>query len=50
MLEGARGGPPADVDALAQQLQSEGAEAFVKSWNDLMEVITSKSATLTASA
>jgi transaldolase len=39
-----------DVDALAQQLQSEGAEAFVKSWNDLMEVITSKSATLTASA
>jgi len=39
-----------DVDALAAQLQSEGAEAFVKSWNDLMEVITSKSAALTTSA
>jgi transaldolase len=39
-----------DIDALAAQLQKEGAEAFVKSWNDLMEVITSKSATLTASA
>jgi len=39
-----------DIDALAAQLQSEGAEAFVKSWNDLMEVITSKSATLTANA
>jgi transaldolase len=39
-----------DIDALAQQLQKEGAESFVKSWNDLMEVITSKSATLTASA
>ena len=37
-----------DIDALAAQLQTEGAEAFVKSWNDLMEVITSKSATLTA--
>ena len=39
-----------DIDALAAQLQSEGAEAFVKSWNELMEVITSKSATLTTSA
>jgi transaldolase len=36
-----------DVDALAEQLQSEGAASFVKSWNDLMEVITSKAATLT---
>jgi len=36
-----------DIDALAAQLQTEGAEAFVKSWNDLLEVITSKSATLT---
>jgi len=35
-----------DIYALAAQLQSEGAEAFVKSWNDLMQVITSKSATL----
>lgn len=39
-----------DVDALAARLQTEGAEAFVKSWNDLMEVITSKSAALTVSA
>lgn len=39
-----------DIDALAAQLQTEGAASFVKSWNDLMEVITSKSATLTASA
>jgi transaldolase len=35
-----------DVDALAAQLQSEGAESFVKSWNDLMAVISSKSASL----
>ncbi len=32
-----------DVDALAQQLQSDGAGAFVKSWNGLLEVIASKS-------
>jgi transaldolase len=32
-----------DVDALAAQLQQDGAEAFVKSWNELMAVITSKS-------
>ncbi len=35
-----------DVDALAAQLQSEGADSFVKSWNDLMQVISSKTATL----
>lgn len=35
-----------DVDALAAQLQDEGAKAFVKSWNELMSVIASKSATL----
>jgi transaldolase len=35
-----------DVGALAAQLQSEGAESFVKSWNDLMTVISSKSAAL----
>jgi transaldolase len=35
-----------DIDALAAQLQSEGAESFVKSWNDLMQVISSKSAAL----
>jgi len=38
-----------DVDALAERLQDEGAESFVKSWNELMAVISSKSATLTAS-
>lgn len=35
-----------DVDALAAQLQDEGAKSFVKSWNALMAVITSKSAVL----
>jgi transaldolase len=39
-----------DVDALATQLQEEGAKSFVKSWNDLMAVIMSKSAALTAAA
>jgi transaldolase len=31
-----------DVDALAAQLQKEGAAAFVKSWNDLLARITEK--------
>jgi transaldolase len=35
-----------DVDALAVQLQEEGANSFVKSWKELMAVITSKSALL----
>jgi len=35
-----------DVDRLAAQLQDEGAKSFVKSWNDLMSVIASKSAAL----
>jgi transaldolase len=35
-----------DVEALAAQLQDEGAKAFVKSWNDLLAVIASKSAVL----
>jgi transaldolase len=35
-----------DVGALAAQLQDEGAKSFVKSWNELMAVITSKSAAL----
>ena len=39
-----------DVDALGAQLQAEGAESFVKSWNDLMVVISSKSASLNKSA
>jgi transaldolase len=34
-----------DVNSLAAQLQDEGAKSFVKSWNDLMAVIESKSAT-----
>ena len=37
-----------DVDALAARLQDEGAKAFVKSWNQLLAVIESKSATLSA--
>jgi transaldolase len=36
-----------DVDALAVRLQDEAAESFVKSWNDLMGVISSKSSALT---
>ena len=35
-----------DVLALASKLQEDGAKSFVKSWNELMEVIASKSATL----
>jgi transaldolase len=35
-----------DVDALAAQLQDEGAKSFVKSWSDLMAVLVSKSADL----
>jgi transaldolase len=36
-----------DIDALARRLQDEGAKSFVKSWNDLMSVIASKSDTVT---
>ncbi|MGH7838009.1 MAG: transaldolase family protein, partial [Candidatus Binataceae bacterium] len=32
-----------DIDALGARLQDEGAKAFVKSWNDLMGCIESKS-------
>jgi transaldolase len=35
-----------DVDALGAQLQDEGAKSFVKSWNDLMQVIADKSEVL----
>jgi len=35
-----------DVAALAARLQDEGAAAFVKSWNELMGVIASKSSAL----
>ena len=40
----ARGG--IDVDALAAQLQREGAQAFVKSWHALMQRIDAKSEAL----
>ncbi len=35
-----------DVDALAAQLQQEGAQAFVKSWNALLRRIAEKSEAL----
>jgi transaldolase len=35
-----------NVDALAGQLQDEGAKAFVNSWHELMDVIAAKSADL----
>ena len=35
-----------DIDALAARLQNEGAGSFVKSWNELMACIDSKSAAL----
>ena len=35
-----------DIYALATQLQDEGAKSFVKSWNELMEVIESRSAAI----
>jgi transaldolase len=38
-----------DVDALAQKLQVEGAQSFVKSWNELMQSIADKSAALATS-
>ncbi len=39
-----------NVDALAAQLQDEGAKSFVKSWNELIAVIASKSAALKKAA
>jgi transaldolase len=35
-----------DIDALAERLQDEGARSFVKSWEELMAVIASKSSSL----
>ena len=35
-----------DIDALAKQLQDEGAKSFVKSWTELLASIASKSAEL----
>jgi transaldolase len=39
-----------NVDALATQLQDEGANSFVKSWNELLGVISSKTAALNQAA
>ena len=39
-----------DIDELAAKLQDDGAKSFVSSWNELMEVIASKSAKLTKAA
>jgi len=39
-------GAGVDVDALAAQLQDEGAKSFVGSWQELMSVIAAKSAAL----
>ncbi|MEO6875470.1 MAG: transaldolase family protein, partial [Opitutaceae bacterium] len=39
-----------DVVALAQRLQDEGAASFVKSWDELMGVIATKSSTLKPTA
>jgi transaldolase len=44
----ARGG--IDAGKLGEQLQREGAEAFVKSWNDLMASIESKAHAVLAGA
>jgi len=30
-----------NIDGLAAQLQDEGAQSFVKSWNELMSVVDS---------
>jgi transaldolase len=37
-----------DVDELAARLQKEGAEAFVKSWRDLLETVESETSRLRA--
>jgi len=35
-----------DIDGMAVRLQDEGAKSFVQSWNELMGVIASKSASI----
>ena len=35
-----------DIDALAEQLQDEGARSFAKSWKELLGCIASKSEAL----
>jgi len=42
--------PGVNLDDLAARLQDEGAKSFSKSWNDLMDVIASRSAALRRSA
>ena len=39
-----------DIDALAAKLQQQGAQSFVRSWNELMGVIASKRASLKGAA
>jgi transaldolase len=39
-----------DVDALARQLQDEGAKSFVDSWNELMNLVEAKTTELRAAA
>jgi transaldolase len=39
-----------NLDALAARLQDEGAKSFAKSWNDLLEVIASKTEALREAA
>jgi len=48
-LDAARGAG-IDLDELAADLQREGAEAFVRSWRDLLAVIETKAAALHAAA
>lgn len=38
-----------DIDALAAKLQDDGAKSFVASWNELIDVISSKAAALETS-
>jgi len=38
-----------DIDALALQLQDEGAKSFIKSWNELLKAIEAKGKTLKSS-
>jgi transaldolase len=35
-----------DIDALGLKLQNDGAKSFVKSWTELMDVISAKGAEL----
>jgi transaldolase len=37
-----------DIAALGGKLQKDGADSFVKSWNELLEVIVKKSQAVTA--